>query len=250
MRQDSLKGRSALVTGGAQRIGRHIAIACAEAGMNVVVHYHKSRSDAERLVGELARKGVCAWAVGADLNRPGGCEAVVGKARTLCGGSLSLLVNNASVFPERSLPQVTFVDIADTLRTNAWAPLCLSRAFAGKVRRGSIVNLLDARIAGNDKNHAAYILSKHMLATLTKMCAIEFAPGLRVNAVAPGLILPPAGKTNGYLNKLKKTVPLRAHGTPFEVADAVLFLARSSFITGEIIFVDGGKHLLRCGSAY
>jgi hypothetical protein len=250
MRKDSLKGLSALVTGGAQRIGRHIAIACAEAGMNVVVHYHKSRFEAEHLAGELARNGVCAWAVGANLGRPGGCEAVVSEARALCGNSLSLLVNNASLFPEHSLSLVTFADITDAVRINAWAPLCLSRAFARKARRGSIVNLLDARIAGNDRNHVAYILSKHLLAAITKMCAIELAPGIRVNAVAPGLILPPVGKTSLYVDKLKKTVPLRTHGTPHDIADAVLFLARSSFITGEIIFVDGGKHLLRYGSAY
>lgn len=242
-------GRTALVTGAAKRIGRHIALACAQEGMNVVIHYHRSKQDALRLVKELMEKKISAWAVGGALDAPERCEEIVRTASSLCSNSLWLLVNNAAIFPAHPLAKVTFGDLADNVRVNAWAPLCLSRAFAKTVRSGSIVNLLDARIAGHDKNHVAYILSKHMLAAITKMCALEFAPRIRVNAVAPGLILPPAGETEAYLNRLKKTVPLKTHGTPHDIAAAVVFLAKSPFITGETIFVDGGKHLLAYGSA-
>ena len=93
----------------------------------------------------------------------------------------------------------------------------------------------------------AYVLSKQMLATLTMMCALEFAPGFTVNGVAPGLILPPAGKDENYLDRLARSVPLRKHGGPGDIADAVLYLLKSDFVTGQIIYVDGGRHLLEDG---
>ncbi len=159
--------------------------------------------------------------------------------------SLSLLVNSAAIFPESTLSKVSLADLAANVRVNAWGPLCLSRAFARTARTGSIVNILDARIAGTDKNHAAYILSKHMLAALTKMCALEFAPAFRVNAVAPGLILAPSGKSEAYLALLAKRVPLQKHGSADDIASAVMFLSQNGFVTGEILFVDGGRHLLK-----
>ena len=129
------------------------------------------------------------------------------------------------------------------MRINAWAPFVLGRALARERRGGCIVNLLDSRITDYDAEHAAYHLSKRMLATLTRMMALEFAPRVRVNAVAPGLILPPPGEDDGYLERLKRTNPLERHGEPADVAEAVLFLARSLFVTGQTIFVDGGRHM-------
>jgi pteridine reductase len=249
MQRSSCAGTTALVTGASHRIGRSIALACAREGMNVVVHYHKSKKDAITLVREIETFKKSAWPLCCDLENPGACEALIAKAQSLCGNTLSLLVNNAATFPEQTLAGVTLRDITGNVRVNAWAPLCLSRTFATAARRGSIVNVLDARIAGRDRNHAAYMLSKHMLASLTRMCALEFAPRVRVNAVAPGLILPPAGKTMAYVERLAKKVPLGARGTPDDVAAAVLFLAKSPFVTGQTIFVDGGRHLLAYDSA-
>ena len=100
---------------------------------------------------------------------------------------------------------------------------------------------LDARLPGHDRSHIAYSLSKYALMNITRICALEFAPGVRVNAVAPGLILPPEGKTVSYMEKLKNRVPLRACGTPRDIAEAVLFLVKSAYITGEILYVDGGQ---------
>jgi hypothetical protein len=249
MKRPPFANATALVTGGAQRIGRAIALACADAGINVVVHYRSSRADARVLAAEIASRGVGAWAVGATLGTQASCDALIRRSNSLCGSTLSLLVNNAATFPEGMLHEMSFRDLTGNIRVNAWTPLCLSRAFAKTVRSGSIVNLLDARIAGKDSGHAAYILSKLLLASLTRICALEFAPAVRVNGVAPGLILPPAGKTKAYLNALARKVPLRMHGEPGDVAQAVLFLARSAFVTGEVVFVDGGRHLLRDVSA-
>jgi len=125
---------------------------------------------------------------------------------------------------------------------NAWAPFALSRAFAGQERPGKIVNLLDTRIVGYDRSHVAYILSKHMLAVVTRMTALEFAPAITVNAVAPGLIVLPEAKES-CAQELAQALPLRRHGDADDVVDAVMFLLRSKFITGQVIYVDGGRHV-------
>jgi pteridine reductase len=240
---------TALVTGAAKRIGRAIALALADNGMNVVVHYNRSRADALELVALIRKKGVLSWAVAGDFERRGACEALMNRASIACGKGLSVLINNASIYPESTLADMTIDDLVRCVRVNAWTPLCLSRAFAlhtGRKRgRGCIVNLLDNRMSGRDGTHTAYLLSKQLLASITRLCAREMAPKVRVNGVAPGLVLPPAGKTRAYLDKLRKGVPLRAHGTPRNIAAAVVFCVNSPILTGEIITLDGGRrHLL------
>jgi pteridine reductase len=107
-----------------------------------------------------------------------------------------------------------------------------------------IINMLDSRITDYDRQHVAYAIAKRTLFTLTKMTALEFAPGVRVNGVAPGLILPPSGKDQSYLEQLKSTNPLNGIGTIEQILEAVRFLVDNEFITGQIIFVDGGRNLL------
>ncbi len=109
---------------------------------------------------------------------------------------------------------------------------------------GNILNLLDTRIAGTDPTHFGYILSKQVLAALTEAMAQEFAPGITVNAIAPGLILPPPGKDQRYIDDLAKALPLKRHGAPSDIAEAALYLLASDFVTGQIIFVDGGRRLM------
>jgi pteridine reductase len=246
MRQNDLRGKTALITGAAKRIGRAIALACADNGMNVVVHYNRSQTDANDLVALCKEKDVSAWPVSGDIGTDGGCKKLVDDAHAVSGKNLFLLVNNASIFPESLFADMTFDDLIGSVRINAWAPLILSRNFAARAMTGGgcVVNILDNRTEGHDSGHVAYLLSKRMLASVTRLCALELAPSVRVNGVAPGLILPPAGKTEAYLDKLKSGVPLRAHGSPSDIADAVVFCASNPFLTGEIITVDGGKHLL------
>lgn len=128
-------------------------------------------------------------------------------------------------------------------------PLTLSRDFARGCARGSIINLHDTHLAGFDFRHAGYILSKHVLAELTRMTALAFAPAVTVNAVAPGLILPPPGADEGYLESHSHALPLQRHGGPRDIAEAIVFLLRSDFITGQVIYVDGGRHLHGCVAA-
>lgn len=239
---DTLHGKTALVTGGAQRLGQAIARALAEAGVHVAIHCRRSVKEAAALAREIEAMGVRAWVLRADLCHPDECQALV--ARTLeAAGSLDFLVNNAAIFPRSTLADVTWEDLQANLAVNTWAPFVLGREFRKSVASGAIVNLLDTRVQGYDWAHVGYIVSKHALAVLTRMTALDYAPTIRVNAVAPGLILPPPGQDGSYLQRLADTVPLKRHGGAEDVAAAVLFLLRSDFITGQVLFVDGGRHL-------
>ena len=245
--EQRLKGRIALVTGASKRIGRALAIALAEEGVDVVAH-DRTGLEAETLkvCDEVKACGARSWRITADLERPEEYETLVRRAMNEAG-SLHILVNNASIFLPGPLSDMAFSDVVRHMQVNAWTPFVLSREFARLAGGGSIVNILDTRIDGSDRAHRAYILSKQMLASLTKMCAEEFAPAIRVNGVAPGLILPPAGKDEHYLDDQAATVPLKRHGGARDVIDAVLYLISTDYVTGEIIHVDGGRHLREYG---
>lgn len=265
-----LRGRTALITGAARRIGRETARALAEQGVNLVLHYMRSEGEARELGDLLGRLGVRTWPIQADFRRPDEYGTLVGRARELAG-SVDILINNASIFPAGPLDTLTWSELSTNVEVNAWVPLALSRQFAagldvkpGLLRsagegstapprsraRGSIINLHDTHLEGFDFEHAGYILSKHMLATLTRMLALELAPTLTVNAVAPGLILPPPGADEGYLTKHARQLPLQRHGGPRDIAEAIVFLVRSDFITGQVIYVDGGRHLQGYGTGH
>jgi NAD(P)-dependent dehydrogenase (short-subunit alcohol dehydrogenase family) len=246
MPAESLAGRTALVTGAARRIGRAIAIGLAREGVNVLVHYRRSVVEAENLAEQLRGIGVQAWPVQADFQRPAEYETLVQRSLELAG-SLDILVNSAAVFTPDTLAEATLASLVRDIEVNAWVPFALGREFATRASRGSILNLLDSRLRGHDYRHVSYILSKHLLAVLTEMMAVEFAPGVRVNAIAPGLILPPPGQPDSYLDKLAPSVPLRRHGGPEDIVEAALCLLRSDFVTGQVIFVDGGRHLKEYG---
>jgi len=238
----SLAGRTALVTGAARRIGRAITLALAQQGVHVAVHYRQSAPEALALCDEIRALGVSAWPVQGDLMDSGQTEAVFRAAVDQAGG-LDILVNNASIFEKDTLWDATEESIRQNMRVHAVAPLILSRALARQGRAAHVVNLLDTRVAVYDREHASYDLSKNVLLTLTRMLALELAPQVAVNAVAPGSILPPPGMGIDYLTKLNYANPLNRHGDPEDIAEAVLFLVRSRFITGQVIYVDGGMHM-------
>jgi len=244
---ETLKGRTALITGASKRIGRETALALAEQGVNIALHFNRSEGEARELAAELERKGVKAWTVRADFRQPREYQSLIERARKEAG-PLDILVNNASMFPAEAIGDLTWSGFSADMEVNAWVPLTLSREFAQGLTRGSIVNLHDTHLQGFDFKHAGYILSKHVLAELTRMMALEFAPNITVNAVAPGLILPPPGADESYLVSHARGLPLQRYGTPRDIAEAILFLLRSDFITGQVIYVDGGRRLEEHGS--
>lgn len=247
MAQQSLVGKTALITGAAKRIGRATASALAKEGANIVVHYNSSAGEAEDLSSEIKSLGVDSWTVKADFSKPDEYESLIDRTLEITG-SLDILVNNASIFPTNRIEDVTYESVVENFQINAWVPFVLSRSFAKRVVHGTIVNLVDSRVYGYDWAHVAYIWSKHVLDTMTKMIAFEFAPNITVNGVYPGLILPPPDKDESYLERLKDTVPLKRYGDAEDIADAIVFLAKSTFISGVVLFVDGGRHLKECAN--
>jgi len=229
----NFNGKVVLVTGGAVRIGRAICEAFAAEGARVVIQYRTSRKEAVALAKELG--GV---AIQSGLESEAACESLIREA-----GRLDILVNNAAVFSKDTIRSMTAPKIGQEFWPNLFVPMLLTRAFAKKVKKGAIINLLDRRITSLDTECVPYVLAKKSLAEFTKIAALDLAPGIRVNAVAPGAVLPPPGKGMSYLEDKAGPVPLRRQVQAAEVAEAVVWLAKAESVTGQIVFVDGGQHL-------
>jgi pteridine reductase len=242
---ETLRNKTVLITGAAQRIGRAITFRLVDAGCCIIAHFHGSEQEAHELLQEaLARGGQC-WLVRADLEHSSDVEGLIERASTAAARPIDALINNAAIFPTDMLASLSRESLARCLAVNAWAPLVLCQAFAKQTSRGHVINLLDEKILGYRFSHVAYQASKHVLAMLTNMLALDLAPGVLVNAIAPGLILPPRGQDQSWLeHEALASVPLRRPGKPDDIADAAAFLLSSGYLTGQIIYVDGGRHLL------
>ncbi len=245
MSEMPLNGRSILITGAAKRIGRSLARACAQAGANVVLHFHQSEDEAPEVRSELEDMGRQAWIAGADL---ADSDQVLGllRAATAQAGPLFGLVNSAAIFEPLSLQQTTREAWERHIAVNLTAPFLLSQAFASQVPTGAegrIVNLVDWRALRPGADHFPYTITKAALASLTRAMAASLAPNITVNGLALGAILPPTD--NGASPDILKSVPAGRWGEVREVESALLFLlAGPTYVTGEIIHVDGGRHLI------
>lgn len=244
----SLSGKTALVTGAGHRVGRAIALALARAGADVAVHYHTSVQPAQETVDEIRNLGVRAFSCRADLTCLRETDRLIHQVMKR-GNPVDILVNNASEYKAGTGSALTEKEFADSANLHALSPLSLTFALARQKREACVVNILDARTAANDSRHAAYYIGKGILSALTEVLARELAPCVRVNAVAPGFVLPASGTRTKTINRCRKANPLARMGSPEEVAQAVLFLACMPFVTGQTIYVDGGYHLKNIRSA-
>lgn len=239
----NLKGKTALITGGAHRVGRILSLALAEAGVNVIIHYGSSHAAAEQTLSEVRQKGVGGWLIQADLNQLKELEGMVGQAWRL--SPFQILVNNAAIFEPLRWDQVTLEDWQRHLNINLTAPFLLSQAFARKLTEpeGRIINILDWRALRPVDDHLPYTISKAALASLTRSLAVAFAPSITVNGIALGAILPPAD--GGDVDQVIQGVPAGRWAQPHEVGQALLYLLGSAtYTTGEILHIDGGRHLI------
>ena len=232
----------ALVTGGARRIGEAICRALARCGYSIALHYSTSGAAAEQTARRIHKDGGVCATFACDLADAHATEDLVPCVLAEFG-RLDVLVNSASIFEKSTLAEGS-LDVWDRhFAVNLKAPYILMRSFAHYAKQGSIVNILDTHVSRNKTTYAAYLLSKKTLGELTKMAAVEFAPRIRVNAVAPGIILPPGSQTDGYLDRLARQIPLQRKGKVENIAHAVLFLLENDYVTGQVIFEDGGEHL-------
>ncbi len=238
---------TAMVTGGAQRIGAAIVRALAEAGYRVVIHYSRSAGAAEALHSALQQQGRESFLVQADLSDRQAVQTLFADARRQAG-PLDLLVNNASVFvPDRaSVPHTKIWD--DHFAVNLQAPCALAAACYAQTdvppgRERVIVNMVDQRVLRPNPLYFSYTLSKSALWTATQTMAQSFAPVMRVNAVGPGPTLPNLQDGPEGLAKERAGLLLQKGPEPSDIAQAVLYLAQARLVTGQMLAVDGGQHL-------
>ncbi len=240
---DGSKKGSALVTGGAKRIGSSIALRLGELGYNVALHYNKSHEEAESIASLVRKNGVICNIYSCELSDIDAIDLLLPKVLRDFP-DLCMLVNNASVYIKGGLLDGDERVFEDNFNINFRAPFFLSAGFGKLCGGGLIINLLDTRVASHSGRHFIYTLSKKALESFTRMAARELAPNIRVNAIAPGAILPPKGKNEEYLEGFIEKTPLKRIGDVKFVLQAVEFLVKNEFVTGEIIYVDGGRHLL------
>lgn len=242
MARRSSKG-CALITGAAKRIGSVMALHLAELGYDIALHHHHSETQAEALAKQIRKKGRGCERFACDLSNPDAVKELVSSVQKVFP-RLSVLINNASIFERSPMKSSGFEVLQRHFAIHCFAPYILSQQFARLCKKGTIINLLDTNVAQNTVTHTVYLLSKKALAEMTRLAAVELAPHIRVNGIAPGMILAPEGKPDSYLQKRVQTIPLKKKGDPKDIARTVQFLLETDFITGQIMFVDGGEHLL------
>jgi NAD(P)-dependent dehydrogenase (short-subunit alcohol dehydrogenase family) len=245
MSEPRLAGKAALVTGGAVRVGRAIALALAGAGADVAVHHFSSGARAEETVGAIRALGRRALAIRADLGSPEECRRAVKEAVSGLG-TLDLLVHSAANFHRASLAETDERLWDSAMNVNARAGFLLAREAAPMLRerRGRVVLISDFLARDPARHYLAHAVSKAAVEGLVRALAVELAPEVSVNGVAPGTVLVPEGTAPEEAEKLARRVPLRRNGAPEDVAQAVLFLCGGpAFITGQVLAVDGGKSL-------
>jgi pteridine reductase len=242
----ALSGRVALVTGGAVRVGLEIARALADAGADVAIGYRRSGDAARAAVRDLQARGVRAVALRADLARPREARALVGAAAKRLG-RLDVLVNNAALFVRTPVETTSPAQFDRLLAVNLRAPFVCSQAAARAMGRrgGRIINIADVGAVRPWPGYVPYGISKAGIVMLTRGLAVALAPRIQVNAVAPGVVLLPEGFPRERGRRLAARIPMGRHGSPHDVAQAVVFFATcSDYVTGQVLFVDGGASLV------
>ncbi|MFV0592027.1 MAG: SDR family oxidoreductase [Draconibacterium sp.] len=237
--------QTALITGGSKRIGKAIACHLAKKGWNVIIHYNHSSETAIALVQELSSKYPQQLFSSVTANLANRHE-VLGLIPEIVEkrSPFDLLINNASVFDKGK-----FIDTSEELfdsqmNVNFKAPFFLMRDFAKYCKVGNIINFVDTRITKNQSDYAAYSLSKKALWESTKMAAQEFAPGIRVNAIAPGVTLAPEGESDEYLQNLAKSIPMEKSGGTAPILKSIDYILENDHLTGQLLFADGGENLI------
>ncbi len=251
----TLQDHVALVTGGAKRVGQAVALRLAQEGMHVAFTFNTSVTQAKQTLGQIQRLGRQGHAIQADLAQPDAADQIY-EQFTRRFDRLDALINNAAVFTPTPLGTVTTDQLQHHMAVNAWAPLLLTQRFAPMLAArqqadrtaspGRVVNLLDAHVMRQPhKGYAAYNASKAALQEITLTAAIELAPRITVNAIAPGVVAWAESATPQQQERYLARVPLGRKGTVEEAAAAVVFLIRDAgYCTGQILQLDGGRLLV------
>ena len=239
--------KTIFVTGGAKRIGKAIIELFAKEQWKVIIHYNKSKSDAEDLATKInSNNDNSAFIVGGDLDNAEDVQSIISSVNSI-SETLDLLVNNASTFYPTPIEEISDDHWNKLIGSNLKGPLFLIQGFKEKLKnsKGSIINITDTNLTKGVANFSIYSAAKAGLESITKGLAKELAPEIKVNAIAPGAMLEPPDITwtENQKNKVIESIPLKKMGAEQDIAEAVYFLACANYITGQIIKIDGGRSL-------
>ena len=226
----NLENKKILVTGGARRVGKMFVEKLQSFGADVVVHYNTSKNEAE----DLSK-----FVIQCDLSKPDSFPNLINEC-----GPIDILINNASIFSKDKLIESDPAKVFKEFAVNFFSPFELTRQFAKQNRDGIVLNILDRRILANEITCLPYCLSKKSLAEFTYAAALELAPRIRVNAIAPGPILAPDNQDFSTYKEKAGFIPLEKIPNPMDVIEAALYLINNESITGQVIYVDGGQNLI------
>lgn len=233
--------KSAIITGGAHRLGRSICLGLADMGYHIVLHYGSSKAEAQDTKKQIEEKGVQCQLVSLDLSKANAGPTLFDRINP--DFRVEVLVNSASIFQPSGFDNES-EDLLDLhYKINFRSPYSLLKSFVNRYKSGHIINILDTKVAHHKTDHLDYLITKKALRDLTKMAAVSCGPEFRVNGIAPGLILPPAGEDHSYLENKAKDIPLQSVGDPGQIQKAVRYLVKNPFLTGQILYIDGGEHL-------
>ena len=238
---------SVLVTGGAKRIGREISLRLSEEGFSIAIHYRNSEQDANHLVSEIEANGGKATAIQCDLNDTDSVKGLIHKA-TESLGTVVGVVNNASMFSFDGIENLSEELWTEHMKVNAFAPLVLTSELYKSAKEPSwVVNVLDFKVESPNADYLSYTASRFAMHGLTSALAIELAPSIRVNSVAPGHVLTSDILDSDSLKAVQSQSPLGFGPSAKDVSESVVFLAKSPSITGQTIFVDSGERFRQMG---
>jgi pteridine reductase len=239
-----LRGKSALVTGGARRVGRAIALALADRGANIVLHYNSGAREAQSTAAELRERGVEVSPVQADLADLTAAQALPKIARNAFG-QLDVLVNSAAIMLRTPIGEVTPAQWDEMFAINLRTPFFVAQAAAPLLSEqgGVIVNIADLAAYETWPAYVPHGITKAGIVQMTRGLARALAPKIRVNAVAPGAVQLPDDWSQDSADRLVSTTPLQKLGSAEDVAQAVVYLCEAEYVTGEVLIVDGGRHI-------
>lgn len=238
-----MTSQAALVTGGATRLGRHFAEALADAGYDIAIHANTSRREAEEVADVIRQKGQECEVFTCNFLSETAEQDLAELIREVRARfpALGVLINSASAYEPAPVAGTDLAMLETQFRVNLFTPLLLTRHFAASVDEGRVVNIIDNKIAYHQYPYAAYLLSKKGLAEATRMAAVEFAPRIRINGIAPGVVLPASQRTSDYIQWRIEGIPVDRQGDPAHLVQALHYLLDNPFVAGQILFVDGGE---------
>ncbi len=234
---------TAIITGGAKRVGQSISLFLASLGYTIIITYKNSLIEAEKTKIEIEKTGGKCHLVKCDLSDISEVRTLIEYSYSL-ENDISLLINNASVFNKNNLKDTTDNQLVDNYFVNFFSPYILTRDFANIIQKGTIINIIDSKAEKNGFKYSAYTLSKKSLLDLTYQSAVELGPDIRVNGIAPGFVLATENDDADYFTRLSENNPLHKSCSLNDINNSIKFILTNKFVTGQIMYVDGGKHLV------